>query len=227
MAKKKAKKEKFEKSEDIIGSESKHEGLGFLEEALKKSRDSSKTLEGFMLSKTESKEIPIDESENIEITPHLTSEIKRENSKDSHVKIEVLGELEDVKDIIKPITKEINIYENVGEFFKQLFQSFGNRYARWEDSIGLILSILRKMRKITKKNTEQLITTIENLHLKTKSGLEDFEIKRDEIEKISDMNFKNISKNFKKILDLLELQIQEYQLKKEVSELFAKPSKNI
>lgn len=227
MAKKKTKKEKSEKSEDFIRSESKHKGLGFLEEALKKSKDSRKTLEGFMLSKAESKDVPTDESENIEITPHLTSETSRGSSEDSHVKIEVLGELKDVKGIIQPEKEEIYVYQNLGEFFNQLFQSLGNRYTRWEDSIGVILAILRKMRKITKKNTEQLINTIENLHLKTKKGLKDFEIKRDEIEKISDMNSKNISKNFKKILGLLELQIQEYQLKKEVSELFGKPSKNI
>ena len=56
--------------------------------------------------------------------------------------------------------------------------------------------------------------------MKIKDGLSDFELKRKEVEKLSGANFTNISKDFKKILGILELQDQEYQLKKMVSNFF-------
>ena len=230
MAKKKIKKEKSEKEEDLSEPEAKQDGLSFLETALKKSKDSKKTLEEFMLGKAESKmeETANEEYDNIEITPQLTSETsqdKKTTSEESGIKIEVLEDFKEIEDLsTTPHREELNLYENMGGFFDELFSSFNNRYTRWENSTGMILSILRKMRKITKKNTEQLINSIANLLAKTQKGLTDFEIKRNEIEKISNTNFTNISKDFKKILGLLELQIQEYQLKKEVSELFLKPS---
>lgn len=230
MAKKKIKKEKSEKEEDLSEPEAKQDGLSFLETALKKSKDSKKTLEEFMLGKAESKmeETANEEYDNIEITPQLTSETsqdKKTTSEESGIKIEVLEDFKEIEDLsTTPHREELNLYENMGGFFDELFSSFNDRYTRWENSTGMILSILRKMRKITKKNTEQLINSIENLLAKTQKGLTDFEIKRNEIEKISNTNFTNISKDFKKILGLLELQIQEYQLKKEVSELFLKPS---
>ncbi len=230
MAKKKIKKEKSEKEEDLSEPEAKQDGLSFLETALKKSKDSKKTLEEFMLGKAESKmeETANEEYDNIEITPQLTSETsqdKKTTSEESGIKIEVLEDFKEIEDLsTTPHREELNLYENMSGFFDELFSSFNDRYTRWENSTGMILSILRKMRKITKKNTEQLINSIENLLAKTQKGLTDFEIKRNEIEKISNTNFTNISKDFKKILGLLELQIQEYQLKKEVSELFLKPS---
>ncbi len=230
MAKKKIKKEKSEKEEDLSEPEAKQNGLSFLETALKKSKDSKKTLEEFMLGKAESKmeETANEEYDNIEITPQLTSETSQDKktiSEESGIKIEVLEDFKEIEDLsTTPHREELNLYENMGGFFDELFSSFNDRYTRWENSTGMILSILRKMRKITKKNTEQLINSIENLLAKTQKGLTDFEIKRNEIEKISNTNYTNISKDFKKILGLLELQIQEYQLKKEVSELFLKPS---
>jgi hypothetical protein len=241
MAKKKEKKEKPLKVEDDSGPKGKHEGLSFLEVALKKSHDSKKDLESIMSGKAEPKsEITKSEGyESIEITPQLSSEIKKEvsyndDSESSRIKIEVIeegfleeqvmGEKIESESMKKPIKTDMNLYENLSEFFNELFKSFDDRYSRWENSTGIILTILRKMRKLTKKNTEQLITSIEKLHQNIEDGLSDFEIKRNEIEKISGNNFINISKNFKKILGLLELQIQEYQLKKSVGELFIKPT---
>lgn len=230
MAKKKVKKEKSEKDEDLSEPEVKQDGLSFLETALKKSKDSKKALEEFMGGKAESKteETANEKNDNIEITPQLTSETSQDNktiSEGSGIKIEVLEDFKEIEDLpTTPHREELNLYENMNLFFTELFNSFSDRYTRWENSTGMILSILRKMRKITKKNTEQLINSIENLLAKTQKGLTDFEIKRNEIEKISNTNFGVISKDFKKILGLLELQIQEYQLKKEVSELLLKPS---
>ena len=88
------------------------------------------------------------------------------------------------------------------------------RYHRWEESTGNILAILRKMRKFTKKNTEDLTTSINNQYEKIKLNLDQFKIKRNEIEKISGVNIENLSGEFKKVLGLLELQVKEYQLKK-------------
>jgi len=70
------------------------------------------------------------------------------------------------------------------------------------------------MRKITKKNTEDLVSTINNLHEKIQKNLEQFKIKRDEIEKVSDVDVESMSSEFKKVLGLLELQVKEYQLKR-------------
>ena len=71
------------------------------------------------------------------------------------------------------------------------------------------------MRKITKKNTEDLVGSINNIFEKIQIDLEQFKIKRMEIEKISEVDIKSMSGEFKRVLGLLELQIKEYQLKKE------------
>ena len=49
------------------------------------------------------------------------------------------------------------------EFFKELLESYNERYDRWESSTSHILAILRKMRKITKKNTEDLVVSINKI----------------------------------------------------------------
>jgi len=93
------------------------------------------------------------------------------------------------------------------------------RYTRWENSVSNILSILRKMRKFTKKNTEDLIDSINNQFKKIELNLQDFKIKRDEIEKIAGIDILTMSGEFKKVLGLLELQVKEYQLKRLTDEL--------
>ncbi|MEJ2252543.1 MAG: hypothetical protein P8Y97_23140 [Candidatus Lokiarchaeota archaeon] len=76
------------------------------------------------------------------------------------------------------------------------------------------------MRKITKKNTEDLVGKINKSYDKIQKGLEQFKIKRDEIEKIADVDIQHMSKEFKNVLGLLELQVKEYQLKKLTDDLF-------
>ena len=95
---------------------------------------------------------------------------------------------------------------------------YRDTYNRWEDSISNILSVLRKMRKITKKNTEELTSFIENTYSDIEAQLEQFKIKRDQIEKASGVNIETMSGEFKKVLGLLELQIKEYQLKRVVDD---------
>jgi len=111
-------------------------------------------------------------------------------------------------------SKKENIYANLTDFFQGMYDGYNARYERWEDSISSILTILRKMRKITKKNTEDLVDSITNMHQKIQYNLENFKIKRDEVEKVASVDVESMSGEFKKVLGLLELQVKEYQLKK-------------
>ncbi len=113
------------------------------------------------------------------------------------------------------VIKKENIYIKLTEFFEGLLGSYNDRYDRWENSISAILSILRKMRKITKKNTEDLTVSINNIFEKIKVDLSQFKIKRTEIEKVAEVDVQSMSGKFKRVLGLLELQVKEYQLKRE------------
>ncbi|MFX1326816.1 MAG: hypothetical protein ACFE91_01560 [Promethearchaeota archaeon] len=122
------------------------------------------------------------------------------------------------KEELSSIKKE-NIYAKLTEFFEGLLTSYSENYDRWEMSISNILAILRKMRKITKKNTEDLILSINNIFEKIQDNLEQFKIKRDEIEKVAEVDIESMSGEFKRVLGLLELQIKEYQLKRLTDDL--------
>ncbi|TFG02507.1 MAG: hypothetical protein EU539_13040 [Promethearchaeota archaeon] len=111
------------------------------------------------------------------------------------------------------ITKA-NIYAKLAEFFEEFMKAYNERYNQWENSVGNILAILRKMRKVTKKNTEELVESFNNLFDKIQDNLQQFKVKRDEIEKIAGVDILTMSGEFKKVLGLLELQIKEYQLKR-------------
>lgn len=123
-----------------------------------------------------------------------------------------------VEDTSSPI-KKYNIYVKLTEFFEDLLKGYNERYERWENSISNILAILRKMRKITKKNTDDLVISINNLYKKIQSDLELFKIKRDEVEKVAEVDIESMSGKFKRVLGLLELQIKEYQLKRVTDDL--------
>ena len=75
------------------------------------------------------------------------------------------------------------------------------------------------MRKITKKNTEDLTSSINNLYQKIQAELEIFKIKRGEVEKVAEVDMESMSGEFKRVLGLLELQVKEYQLKRETDDL--------
>ena len=111
-------------------------------------------------------------------------------------------------------SKKDNVYASLVDFFQEMYNGYNERYDRWEGSISSILTILRKMRKITKKNTEDLVGSITNMHQKIQINLENFKIKRDEVEKVAGVDVESMSGEFKKVLGLLELQVKEYQLKK-------------
>ncbi|MFX1346030.1 MAG: hypothetical protein ACFFBC_08635 [Promethearchaeota archaeon] len=115
--------------------------------------------------------------------------------------------------------KKDNIYKKLMIFFEDLLKSYNERYERWENSISNILAILRKMRKITKKNTDDLVISINNQYKKIQENLELFKVKRDEVEKVAEVDIESMSGKFKRVLGLLELQIKEYQLKRVTDDL--------
>ncbi len=117
------------------------------------------------------------------------------------------------KDAVSKSVRE-DIYEKLGLFFTEYINGYSERYTQWENSVSNILSILRKMRKFTKKNTEDLIDSINNQFKKIELNLQEFKIKRDEIEKIAGVDILTMSGEFKKVLGMLELQVKEYQLKR-------------
>ena len=144
-----------------------------------------------------------------EITPEIAipKEVPPPKPQESKPKVPVT--------VQKPsFSKKDNIYANLTDFYQGMYDGYNERYDRWENSISSILTILRKMRKITKKNTEDLVESITNMHQKIQNNLENFKIKRDEVEKVAGIDVESMSSEFKKVLGLLELQVKEYQLKK-------------
>lgn len=107
-----------------------------------------------------------------------------------------------------------SIYSLLEGFFEDYLRGYSERYNQWENSISNILAILRKMRKMTKQNSETLALRINNMFNKIQTNLEQFKLKRDEIEKIAGINLLTMSGKFKRVLGLLELQVKDYQLKR-------------
>jgi len=114
--------------------------------------------------------------------------------------------------------KKESIYPKLEIFFKDLIEGYNTKYNRWEESISSILSILRQMRKVTKKNTEDLVGSINNAYERIQKSLNEFVIKRNEVEKIAEVDIDTLSNQFKKVLGMLELQVKEYQFKRLVDE---------
>ncbi len=135
--------------------------------------------------------------------------IEEENLEDTDAALKPEPIIEEVK---KPVKE--SIYPKLEGFFTELIEGYGSRYKTWEDSISSVLSVLRKMRKVTKANTEDLVKSINQSYEKIQKGLSEFAIKRTEIEKIAEIDIESLSKQFKKVLGMLELQVKEYQLKR-------------
>jgi len=230
MAKKKKKEKKIieEKVPNYI-----------LDNILKSSKKTESTLHGLLKTFTEDKGF-ISPKEEKKISPQLSYEVKKKIAEDYMIeeipitertplqKKEPLPKVSEEKE--KPMaevpttvpstikapsfSKKDEIYIKLTDFFENVFKGYVDRYNQWENSISSILSILRKMRKITKKNTEDLSTTINNLFDKIGYYLEQFKVKREEVEKIAGVDIESMSSEFKMVLGLLELQVKEYQFKK-------------
>lgn len=114
-----------------------------------------------------------------------------------------------------------SLWGDTSVFFMELFDSYAERYDLWEESINQILTILRKMQLLNQQNSEILIQSIEKMHEKIKEGLDRFKLKRDYIEKISDVDLKSVTSMLKKTLDLLSLQLKEIKLKSLLNQVFS------
>jgi len=230
MAKKKKKEKKIEEKVPNYT----------LDNVLKSSKKTESTLQGLLKAFSEDKGFISPKEEEEKISPQLSYEIKKKIAEDYMIeevplterkplqKKEPLPKVPEEKEektveiptpapstIEAPsFSKKDDIYVKIADFFEEVFKSYVDRYNQWENSISSILSILRKMRKITKKNTEDLSTTINNSYDKIRYNLEQFKVKREEVEKIAGVDIESMSSEFKMVLGLLELQVKEYQLKK-------------
>ena len=229
-----AKKKKKDKEKSVVESPTPN-----LNNVLKSSKKTESTLHGLLKVVTEEKSFASSTEKEEKIAPQLSYETKKQIAEDYMMELVPLSEraphkkripistiAEEVKSseddkaptsstIEKPsFSKEENIYEKLTVFFEDIFDSYVDRYNQWENSISSILSILRKMRKITKKNTEELVSSISGIYEKIDYNLDQFKLKRDQVEKITDVDVESMSSEFKKVLGLLELQVKEYQLKK-------------
>lgn len=182
-----------------------------------------KTVKSPVSSKQKKKAQPEKESREL-IKPVVPPTAKRSSKESTPSEVSTPPINQTVEEKITPpsisveepsVIKKENIYIKLTEFFEGLLGSYNDRYDRWENSISAILAILRKMRKITKKNTEDLTVSINNIFEKIKVDLSQFKIKRTEIEKVAEVDIESMSGKFKRVLGLLELQVKEYQLKRE------------
>jgi len=214
--------------------------LDTLDNILKSSKKTESTLHSMLKGDTEEKVFISLKEVDTKIAPQLSYETKKQIAEDYVLEEIPLTKRDTVKKR-KPISttlekvetakkettiktpstaqppsfsKKDNVYVKLIDFFEEVFDSYVERYNQWENSISSILSILRKMRKITKKNTEELVSSIGNTYDKIQYNLEQFKLKRDQVEKIADIDVESMSSEFKKVLGLLELQVKEYQLKK-------------
>lgn len=76
------------------------------------------------------------------------------------------------------------------------------------------------MRKITKNNTKQLLKEIEKIEKEYKDRLEQFRIKRNEIERLSDIEIDDMADQFNKVMGLMSIQLKDYRLKHLVEDIY-------
>lgn len=111
-------------------------------------------------------------------------------------------------------------FTDTGVFFTQLGEAYEARYSIWEKSDLTLMAILREIRRINEENTVNFVKVIGEMDKKIMKGFNEFLVKRNELERYSDTNYKEIAKNFQKTLDLLNFQIREFKLNQMVTELF-------
>ena len=214
-----------------------------LDSALKTSKTTESTLHNLLQSVSEDSSFVTSNKEESHIKPQLSYETKRKIAEDYMLEDKPLSERGPIEERVKPsqdvvketpskisseesrttveitkkhpsFSKKDNIYGKLGSFFEEVFEGYTKRYDQWENSTSSILSILRKMRKITKKNSEDLVESIKSIYNNVQEDLENFKLKRAEVEKIAQVDVESMSSEFKKVLGLLELQVKEYQFKR-------------
>ena len=213
--------------------------LSNIDNVLTSSKKTESTLHGLLKVVTEEKSFISPSEKEEKVAPQLSYESNKQIAEDyameqvpisERVPIKKRTPISDISEDVKSsenataqtssttktpsFSKKENVYEKLTVFFEGVFDGYVDRYNQWENSISSILSILRKMRKITKKNTEELVSSVSGLYEKIHYNLDQFKLKRDEVEKITDVDVESMSSEFKKVLGLLELQVKEYQFKK-------------
>jgi hypothetical protein len=213
-----------------------------LDSALKTSKTTESTLHNLLQSVSEDSSF-ITPNKEESYKPQLSYETKRKIAEDYILEDKPLSERGSIEERVKisqdvaidipsekpseesqpavestkkhpSFSKKDNIYGKLGSFFEEIFEGYTKRYDQWENSTSSILSILRKMRKITKKNSEDLVESIKSIYNNVQEDLENFKLKRAEVEKIAQVDVESMSSEFKKVLGLLELQVKEYQFKR-------------
>lgn len=112
------------------------------------------------------------------------------------------------------------LFPDLQIFFKQLGRAFGKRYQYWEGTDSNILMILRKMQQNTQENAVMMVKALEIINEKLRKGLSDFLAKREEVERYAECDYKQVAKNLKKTLELLNFQVREFKLQQMTSELY-------
>ncbi len=113
-----------------------------------------------------------------------------------------------------------NYWKDVSIFFSQIADAYKSRYEFWGINYESILTILKKMHAFNEVNIKSMEGVLKEIEIKIKKGLKDFTMKRDEVERFSDIDYKKVSKSFKKTIELLNLQIREFKLQQSISELY-------
>ena len=219
-------KSTMEKPDISLASSLKASQDSSLDNALQSAQETQSDLQGLLQGISEASFYQREEKEDEQIEPQLTHEKKTQVAEDYLMEDVPITERVKAKAPAKKTpaaapSKE-GIYGKLQIFLEGLMEGYNQRYNQWENSISNILAILRKMRKYTKKNTEDLVLSINNIFQKIKLNLDQFKIKRDEIEKLSGVDISTMSGEFKRVLGLLELQVREYQLKKITDEFIHK-----
>jgi exonuclease VII large subunit len=113
-----------------------------------------------------------------------------------------------------------NFLQDIHIYFLQLQRAYNKRYELWEDTNQEILKILRKMQQNMQQNISVFIQSLEKIHKRLDDGLDDFTRKRDEIQRYSDVDYKQVVKELRETLLLLGIQIQDFKLRKTINELY-------
>jgi hypothetical protein len=116
--------------------------------------------------------------------------------------------------------EEKTIYKKLEEFIIKFFEGNQKKYDEWESSVNSFVSVLRKMRKITKNNTKQLLNSIEKIEEEYKSRLRQFELKRDGVEDLADIEMDEMAEKFNKVMGLMSIQLKDYELKRLVEDIY-------
>ncbi len=125
-----------------------------------------------------------------------------------------------VEEAADPNAPTGNIWQDSMIFFRQLGRAYNLRYEMWEQQYTIILKILQKIWKTNSTNTTNLLKSLDNLERRLLQGLAQFEVKRDEVQRYAETDFKKISENLKKTLNLLALQLKAFKLGDIVGEMY-------